>query len=374
MMHESLRENSTWSEYLAVLPTKLDSLVFWSAAELEELQASAVLNKIGKAHAEALFGEKGLPLLTKGGSIDNFHHMASTVMAYAFDIPEDNLEDGDKDDSGEELVLDDEMNDPKTILSMVPLADMLNADADMNNARLICNEEHLEMRTIKPILKGEEVLNDYGLLPRSDLLRRYGFVTDNYAIYDVVEISTASIVSAFQKILNLDNQATALEPLGAGEVDDRLDLARREDVLDESYDISHKGSEGTCFQDGMISLIYLLLINSNSLQSIKITDADMPRRSKMETELLGQVLVAILRQRYQDYSTTLEQDSAILETENLPARKMMAVKVRHGEKAVLQEAIIEAASFRGSNDRMRIYPSTREAGQIPKPPKRSRHR
>lgn len=37
-------------------------------------------------------------------------------------------------------------------------------------------------------------LNDYGPLPRSDLLRRYGYVTDNYKQYDVVELGSDEIV------------------------------------------------------------------------------------------------------------------------------------------------------------------------------------
>jgi SET domain-containing protein 6 len=46
------------------------------------------------------------------------------------------------------------------------------------------------MRTVKRIHPGEEILNDYGSLPRSELLRRYGYVTPNYAKYDVVDIPT----------------------------------------------------------------------------------------------------------------------------------------------------------------------------------------
>jgi SET domain-containing protein 6 len=53
------------------------------------------------------------------------------------------------------------------------------------------------MRTIKPIVKGEEIFNDYGQLPRSDLLRRYGYTTENYGPYDVVEISTQDVLSLF---------------------------------------------------------------------------------------------------------------------------------------------------------------------------------
>lgn len=66
-------------------------------------------------------------------------------MAYAFDIPEKRKE-SDEEQAGDddELVSDDE-EDEKTTLSMIPLADMLNADADKNNARLCCDNEDLEM-------------------------------------------------------------------------------------------------------------------------------------------------------------------------------------------------------------------------------------
>ena len=37
-----------------------------------------------------------------------------------------------------------------------------NADAERNNARLCCDNEELEMRSIKPIARGEEIFNDYG--------------------------------------------------------------------------------------------------------------------------------------------------------------------------------------------------------------------
>lgn len=49
------------------------------------------------------------------------------------------------------------------------------------------------MKSLNPIKKGEQIFNDYGPLPRSDLLRRYGYVTDKYAPYDVVELSTELI-------------------------------------------------------------------------------------------------------------------------------------------------------------------------------------
>ena len=52
------------------------------------------------------------------------------------------------------------------------------------------------MKAIKPIQEGEEIFNDYGEIPRADLLRRYGYVTDNYAPFDVIELSLGDICQA----------------------------------------------------------------------------------------------------------------------------------------------------------------------------------
>ena len=98
----------------------------------------------------------------------------------------------DKEDE-DGYVEDDEEDPPK---GMVPLADMLNADAERNNARLSHVGEHLIMEAIKPIQRGEEIFNDYGALPRSALLRMYGYITDNYAQYDLVELPTEMIYEA----------------------------------------------------------------------------------------------------------------------------------------------------------------------------------
>ena len=45
------------------------------------------------------------------------------------------------------------------------------------------------MTAIKPIAKGEEIFNFYGEYPRSELLRRYGYANESYALCDVVDLS-----------------------------------------------------------------------------------------------------------------------------------------------------------------------------------------
>jgi SET domain-containing protein 6 len=359
MISESLRTDSKWAPYFAVLPQQLDSLVFWREEELAGLQASTVVQKIGKTKAEELFSQHVAPLGLQGCNSDTCHRVASIIMAYAFDIPEEkpNTQEGNTggDEDGEELVSDDE-EDEKTLLSMIPLADMLNADADRNNARLCCDNEDLEMRAIKPISKGEEIFNDYGQLPRSDLLRRYGYVTERYAVFDVAEISTKSIISAFRNgEINIPN----LKPLSNGDLEKRVELAEREGVFEDSYDLAHPGEDGPSILDELLAFLYLLLVDDENFSSISSSQSSLPSRSKLATQLVGQVLAVLLKAREKEYATTLEEDEKLAATGKLPRRTEMAIQVRLGEKRVLREAIREATSFEGSNKRMRL-PKTLE--------------
>ncbi|KAI9646966.1 Ribosomal lysine N-methyltransferase 4 [Ciborinia camelliae] len=380
LMTEGQVDNSKWAPYLAILPDRLDSLVFWSDSELAELQASAVVKKIGKKGAEALFTSYIAPLGLKHSSTEMCHKVASVIMAYAFDIPDpsDGPTSGGKgEDAGDDLVSDDG-EDEKTILSMIPLADMLNADADRNNARLICDNEELEMRAIKPIPKGDEIFNDYGQLPRSDLLRRYGYVTDGYSAYDVAEISAELIVSLFRN----GKVHPSLPKLTQDGLKTRLELAEREGVYEESFDLVHSSPDEPSIPDELLAFLYLLLVDESHLKAISDSESSLPSRSKLTTELAGQVLVILLQAREKEYLTTLEEDEELLKNANLPVRTAMAIQVRSGEKKVLRAAMQEATTFSGGNHRMRLAPSKegtmknakRKGEEIEQPKKKGRSR
>jgi SET domain-containing protein 6 len=255
------------------------------------------------------------------------------------------------------------------------------------------------MRSIKPIARGEEIFNDYGPLPRSDLLRRYGYITENYGPYDVTEMSTQDLLSVFCSSEGLVALGRQLKPLSQEELDSRVshifthccrlsrdslshlhtltpwlifaespcltlmgpletdssqvELAEREGILEDSYDVSHPGLEGHSIPDELLALLYLILLDDQSLKALYDFEA-LPGRSKLATELVGEVLVILLQQREKDYATTLEEDEALLQAGNLSRRIAMAVKVRHGEKTILRAAIKEARTFAGSNKRMRL--------------------
>lgn len=153
MMHEYLLgAESRWAQYFLVLPINFDTLMFWTETELSELQASAIIEKIGKRDADETILEKVIPVVRANphlfppttcglASFDNdegtqvllslAHRMGSLIMAYAFDIEKNEDE---EEEEGEDGYLTDE-DDEQLPKGMVPLADMLNADADRNNVR-----------------------------------------------------------------------------------------------------------------------------------------------------------------------------------------------------------------------------------------------
>ena len=148
MIHEDGQGvESNWWAYLKVLPRRFDTLIYWSSSELAELQGSAVLDKIGKEAAEHSFVKILLPIVQKhcklfgahaaafqGNSasrtlIDLAHRMATLIMAYGFDL-EDEPTSEEEDEEGGSSQQAYESNK-----GMIPLADMFNANGDLNNVR-----------------------------------------------------------------------------------------------------------------------------------------------------------------------------------------------------------------------------------------------
>lgn len=70
LMYEYLQgDSSKWKPYFDVLPNVFDTLMFWSQAELDELQASAVKDKIGKESANEMFSTKVLPVIKEHSDV-----------------------------------------------------------------------------------------------------------------------------------------------------------------------------------------------------------------------------------------------------------------------------------------------------------------
>ncbi|KAK8169952.1 SET domain-containing protein RMS1 [Phyllosticta citrichinensis] len=342
MIYEYLRgSDGAWKPYFDVLPVSFNTLMFWSQEELANLQASAVTQKIGKAHADETFKQAIIPLIRNhagaffpdgtGTSVSDdellalAHRMGSTIMAYAFDIEQEDNAGKDVDEDGYASE-EEEADLPK---GMVPLADMLNADADKNNARLHYGADALTMEALRDIRAGEELFNDYGPLPRSDLLRRYGYITSLYEKYDVVELQTDLIVGV----------ARGEGRLSADELDAKLGYLEEEGLQEAGYDIHRNPldpeDEFSIFDEEMRVLLATLLLPQAEFERIK-RKGKLPKPSV--THEMAQILQKAVQLRKSQYQTSLEEDRRLASSGVSSPRLKMALAVRIGEKAILAMA------------------------------------
>jgi SET domain-containing protein 6 len=335
--------SSNWAPYFGVLPTEFNTLMFWEDDELEQLQASAVRDKIGREEADETFREKLVPVIQEFAEIffsgdarakaraeemrspENLqlmHKMGSLIMAYAFDIEPAEV---NKAADEEGYVSEDE--DEALPKGMVPLADMLNADADRNNARLFYEENSLSMKSIKRIPAG-----DYGALPRSDLLRRYGYITDNYAKYDVVEIPSDLVTQCVQQY--------AKQPF-----EKRLEYLEEQGVVDTGYDIAaaEPFDIQESFSPELIVLVQALLLPEAEFE--RLASKEKLPKPKDITASVAECLRLIVRKRAEQYHMSLEQDlsepiavSPASDCFSKERRYAMAKSVRIGEKKILRAA------------------------------------
>ncbi|RMD44485.1 hypothetical protein DV735_g654, partial [Chaetothyriales sp. CBS 134920] len=348
------REQSKWHPYFRVLPATFDSLMFWSEEELAELQASAVRHRIGKEAADSDLRETIWPVIKadpgsfhlQGASDEERaeqairlgHYAGSLIMAYAFDVDRDddsNLEEGKQsngngaaDEDEDDLQSDDEDNPLKCL---VPFADMLNADADRNNARLFQEEDgYLVMKAIKPIKAGEECLNDYGSLPRSELLRMYGYVTDNYKQYDVVEFSL-DLIENVAGASRAESKAWRRKKAQLEEIG----------VLDDGYSFPQPEPSASLV-DAIPGDLHMVLrgLCNNTPQP----DGSSSRGSLTVDE--AALLSAVATKKLSEYATSLQADTNSLLTDAPPPtgsvsakRYQMAIQVRIGEKEILLQVI-----------------------------------
>lgn len=143
MLYEFLQgEASRWKPYIDVLPETFDTPIFWTDVELKELDGTCLTTeKIGKEESDNMLRSRILPVVLQNPSMfypegaqhlsENellrlAHRMGSTIMAYAFDLENDPEQSEDE----EEGWVED--REGQSMLGMVPMADILNANADFN--------------------------------------------------------------------------------------------------------------------------------------------------------------------------------------------------------------------------------------------------
>ncbi|KAF7552245.1 hypothetical protein G7046_g7478 [Stylonectria norvegica] len=346
MIYEYLQgDNSSWKSYFEILPSSFDTPMFWQESELEHLQASHMRSKIGKADAENMFRSLLLPIIRKNAGlfvsseshsdeqlVELAHRMGSTIMAYAFDLEND--EDAEEGDDTDGWVED---RDGKSMLGMVPMADILNADAEFN-AHVNHSENSLTVTALRPIKAGEEILNYYGPLPNSELLRRYGYVTEKHSRYDVVEISWSAVESVMHTHFGISRDTVEILRKELGEDIESTFVLERE--------TSEPSSEGTFTEPAKTAQLPEELQEQlkDALKVMKKWKPDAIPDKRRRDEIQQTILRTTLEQLVSQYPTTIAKDASLLKKQDLSSRARMAIQVRIGEKKLLAEALSAGAA------------------------------
>jgi N-lysine methyltransferase SETD6 len=179
------------------------------------------------------------------------------------------------------------------------------------------------MKATRNIKAGEQIFNDYGPLPRSDLLRMYGYVTENYAKHDVVELSHDLLL----EIAGIKHNKPKAHWLKKAEQLDELG------IIDDGYAIPRPSSEIEKLEEAVPGQLHMLLRalcdeNLKAKEAITIQEAAL--------------LQSALTKRLSEYGTSLQSDKDILHNDAsiTPSRcsthrYQMALRVRIGEKEIL---------------------------------------
>ncbi|KAG7827192.1 hypothetical protein KL920_004852 [Ogataea angusta] len=305
-----LGEESQWSSYLAVLPEKFNSLMFWSSEELEKLRPSNVLQRIGREQAEQMHSKLvpeyclrlGSKKLVEYLTLDRFHVVASIIMSYSFDVDDPEDEPGDDPEDGEEE--DEEIDEIEQecikydgyLKSMVPLADTLNSNTNLVNANLSYENDALVMTATKDIQKGEQIYNIYGELPNSEILRKYGYVELPASKYEFAELPLTVIKQTFVNnyISSLDSKIR--ETL----FDKTAELISESEYLDESLEDQEGGIVLDAYEvfadaDVLPELLLLIQILTTCYESFETDPKWAKKLARTRSELESFINRCILK-------------------------------------------------------------------------------
>ncbi|KAJ8486926.1 hypothetical protein ONZ51_g4522 [Trametes cubensis] len=394
MWEESKGSESKWSGYLDVLPNKFDTPMFWGEEDIQELQGTAVVDKIGRDEAERDYHDKVTPAIKSRPdlfpedkidahfSLERYHIMGSRILSRSFhveqwkgehseeeedqdepgnssamdvdpqegDAPEGAAEAPEPEDAGdgveevnveeEEDDEDDEDREDPADVAMVPMADMLNARFESENAKLFYEERVLRMVSTKPIKAGEQITDRRMSSGTLMAIRRILICSGG------TDTSTSSpCVPPLSGMGNpgdvVEVRADLVVSVAASKV--KYDLQERVDWWLEEADDDVFVLRTDCeLPEEFISFVRLLLLPKDEWETTA-KKSKLPK-PKLDKDVLA-IAVDVLQKRLKDYPTTMEEDEKLLApdaVEQLSLNKRHAVVVRLGEKRILHGTLKDA--------------------------------
>ncbi|EOA37362.1 hypothetical protein CARUB_v10011125mg [Capsella rubella] len=315
LIREKYAQDSSWRVYLDMLPQSTDSTVFWSEEELAELKGTQLLsttlgvkeyveNEFLKLQEEILLPNKDL--FSSSITLDDFIWAFGILKSRAFSRLR-----------GQNLVL-------------IPLADLINHNPaittedyayEIKGAGLFSRDLLFSLKSPVYVKAGQQVYIQYDLnKSNAELALDYGFVESNP---------------------NRNSYTLTIEiPESDPFFGDKLDIAETNGMGETGYfDIV----DGQTLPAGMLQYLRLVALGGSDaflLESIFNNTIwghlELPV-SRSNEELICRVVRDACKSALSGFSTTIEEDEKLLEEGKLDHRLDIALKIRIGEKKVLQQ-------------------------------------
>jgi histone-lysine N-methyltransferase SETD3 len=206
---------------------------------------------------------------------------------------------------------------------MVPIADMLNDSRPFNTFWSLTEDgQFFEMKATAPVRGGMEVHNSYGTKSNLELLVYYGFVHEQNE-YDALGVSFGlppgdPLFAEKQRLLGLagpgEQRLFKLAGLYNSQTMNQLMAFMR---------VAHAEAEE------------LTLLMSDARPEARV----MRPLSRENEERALRGMIDTCRARLGGYTTSIEEDERLLQEEKLPLNTRNCIRVRLGEKRVLQAHI-----------------------------------
>ncbi|KAM6274736.1 actin-histidine N-methyltransferase isoform 1-T2 [Porphyrio hochstetteri] len=326
LLCERANPNSFWLPYIQTLPSEYDTPLYFEEDEVQYLQSTQAIHDVfsqykNTARQYAYFykviqthpNASKLPL-KDSFTYDDYRWAVSSVMTRQNQIP---TEDGSR-----------------VTLALIPLWDMCNHTNGLITTGYNLEDDRCECVALQDFKAGEQIYIFYGTRSNAEFVIHSGFFFDNNS-HDRVKIKLG--VSKSDRLYAM-----------------KAEVLARAGIPTSSVFALHSTEPPISAQLLAFLRVFCMseeelkehLIGERAIDKIfTLGNSEFPISWDNEIKLWT-FLEARASLLLKTYKTTVEDDKTFLETHDLTSHAIMAIKLRLGEKEILEKAVKSAAASR----------------------------
>ncbi|XP_065605934.1 actin-histidine N-methyltransferase isoform X1 [Cyrtonyx montezumae] len=326
LLCERANPNSFWLPYIQTLPNEYDTPLYFEEDEVQYLRSTQAIHDVfsqykNTARQYAYFykviqthpNASKLPL-KDSFTYDDYRWAVSSVMTRQNQIP---TEDGSR-----------------VTLALIPLWDMCNHTNGLITTGYNLEDDRCECVALQDFKAGEQIYIFYGTRSNAEFVIHSGFFFDNNS-HDRVKIKLG--VSKSDRLYAM-----------------KAEVLARAGIPTSSVFALHSTEPPISAQ--LLAFLRVFCMNEEELKEhligehaidkiFTLGNSEFPISWDNEVKLWT-FLEARASLLLKTYKTTVEDDKTFLETHDLTSHATMAVKLRLGEKEILEKAVKSAAASR----------------------------